>query len=193
MITPGTLNIESVQTKFDTVGYPSPFSDIVALLVFDHQMHGLNLLTRLGWEARVAAYTHNGDLSAGPVRDAIGELVDYLLMVAETPLTAEIRGTSGFAESFPMRGPRDRRGRSLRDLDLKTRLFRYRCSYLIYSAAFDSLMPDVRAAVYGRLWEVLSGTGTRAQYKHLSAGDRQTILEILRDTKTGLPDDFMSK
>jgi hypothetical protein len=72
-------------------------------------------------------------------------------------------------------------------------LFRYRCSYLIYSAAFDSLMPDVRAAVYGRLWEVLSGTDTRAQYKHLSSGDRQAILEILRDTKAGLPDDFMSK
>jgi hypothetical protein len=53
-------------------------------------------------------------------------------------------------------------------------------------------MPDVRAAIYRRLWEVLSGTGTRAQYKHLSSGDRQAILEILRDTKAGLPD-FISK
>ena len=98
-----------------------------------------NLITRVGWESRVAAYDHQIDLTAGPLRDAVNELVDYLLFVDEEPLTAAIRGTSGFAEKFAAQGPADRRGRSLRQLDLERRLLRYPCSYMIYSAAFGAL------------------------------------------------------
>ncbi len=86
-------------------GYPSAHSDIAALMVFQHQGHMTNLITRVGWESRIAAYDRRIDLAAGPLRDAVNELVDYLLFVDEEPLTAAIKGTSGFAENFSRAGP----------------------------------------------------------------------------------------
>ena len=77
---------------------------------------------------------------------------------------------------------------ALRDLNLTHRLFRYPCSYLIDTAAFDGLPGPVKDYVLRRLWEVLSGKDTGADFAHLSAADRRAILKILRDTKPGLPD-----
>jgi hypothetical protein len=103
-------------------------------------------------------------------------------------LTEPVRGVSGFSEVFASSGPRDRKGRSLRDLDLKTRLLRYPCSYLIYSEPFDQLPEVARERLYRRLWEVLTGRDNTAKFASLSAKDRKAILEILQDTKKGLPD-----
>lgn len=178
---------ESLVGRFDTSAYLSPYSDVVALLVFDHQMRMMNLLTRAGWDVRLAASTSGGD-PARVARENAKEFVDYLLFVDEAPLPGTIRGSSGFAEQFSARGPKDRRGRSLRDLDLERRLFRYPCSYMIYSPAFDGLPQQAKDAIYRRLWEVLSGQDADGRYQRLSASDRQSIVEILRDTRPGLPD-----
>jgi hypothetical protein len=86
--------------------------------------------------------------------------------------------------------PFDTRGRSLRDLDLRSRIFRYPCSYLIYSEPFDALPEHARAAIYARMWAVLSGAVDDERYRRLTAADRRAIVEILRDTKSGLPDYF---
>jgi hypothetical protein len=98
---------------------------------------------------------------------------------------APIQGTSKFAAEFAVRGPRDSRGRSLRDLDLKTRLFRYPLSYLIYSKPFDGMPDAVKTHVNRRLKEVLAGTDKSKDFVHLSSSDRAAILEILRSTKPG--------
>ena len=180
------LNVTSLTGRFDAQRYLSPHSDIVALLVFDHQMRMMNLLTRLGWEARILE-DEGGNGAA--LNDVVSETVDYMLFVDEAVLEGA-RGTSGFAERFGALGPRDRKGRSLRDLDLQHRLFRYPCSYMIYSEAFDALPQTARNAVYSRLLEVLSGEDTSAKYTHLSPSDRLAILEILRETKKGLPGAF---
>lgn len=177
------LNVTSLTGRFDAQRYLSPHSDIVALLVFDHQMRMMNLLTRLGWEARILE-DEGGNGAA--LNDVVSETVDYMLFVDEAVLEGA-RGTSGFAERFGALGPRDRKGRSLRDLDLQHRLFRYPCSYMIYSEAFDALPQTARNAVYSRLLEVLSGEDTSAKYTHLSPSDRLAILEILRETKKDLP------
>src|SRR5262245_56845115 len=113
-------------------------------------------------------------------------MVDYLLFVDEAPLQG-IRGTSGYTERFGAQGPRDGRGRSLRDFDLERRLFRYPCSYMIYSDAFAALPDAIRNQVYARLWQVLSGADPSPKYAHLSATDRKAITEILRDTRKDLP------
>ena len=113
-----------------------------------------------------------------------------LLFVDEAPLPAPITGTSGFAEQFGRTGPRDGKGRSLRQLDLRTRLLRHPCSYMIYAEAFDGLPAAARDAIYARMWQILSGADRGKQYARLSLADRQAIVEILRDTRTGLPDDF---
>jgi len=184
------LNVATLRARFDTTGYLSPQSDAVALLVFDHQLRMMNLLTRIGWESRTLA--HDGRSQAAIVtalRNTAVEVVDYMLFVDEAPLSG-VRGTSGFAESFSARGPRDSKKRSLRDLDLQRRLFTYPCSYMIYSAAFEQLPDAARTAVYARLWEVLSGAERAPKYSRLSPGDRDRIIEILRETKKDLPASF---
>ena len=189
-VTNDTLNLDSVTDRFDAGHYLSAHSDIVALLVFEHQMHMTNLLTRIGWDARILATPPRADAPA-VLAKAAAELVDYLLFVDETPLPAAVTGTSGFAAQFGGRGPADRRGRSLRQLDLRTRLLRYPCSYMVYSDAFDALPPLALAAVYARMWRILSGQDTAPKYARLMAADRRAIVEILRDTKKELPDYFL--
>jgi hypothetical protein len=149
-----------------------------------------NLITRVGWDTRIAASEQRVDFAHGPLRDAVEELVDYLLFVDEQPLTAAIKGTSGFAELFAKQGPDDHQGRSLRQLDLERRLLRYPCSYLIYSPAFRALPADARRAIYTRVFDILSGRESAAKYARLSADDRKAVAEILRDTVPDLPRDL---
>jgi hypothetical protein len=121
------------------------------------------------------------------------EVVDYLLFIDETRLTDRVRGESGFAERFSTIGPRDRKGRSLHELDLNRRLMKYPCSYLIYSPAFDALPSGAKDPIYKRMWQVLSGEERDARYRSaLSFADRQAVVDILRDTKKDLPRYFQN-
>jgi hypothetical protein len=184
-----TRPMASVEPPVDLAGFPSTQSDVVALMVLAHQTHMTNLITRTGWEARLAAAMPSADASAR-VREAARDLVDYLLFVDEAPLVGPVQGGNGFAAAFTARGPKDGMGRSLRDFDLRRRMFRYPCSYMIYTEAFDALPAEARTAVYTRMWEVLSGKETGPRYKLLTAADRKAVVEILLATKKGLPESF---
>jgi len=177
--------------KFDVRGYPNDKSDVVALMVFEHQMHMMSLLVRVGWDARAAA--RHSDAGSDVVRTMLAndarELVDSMLFQGEPPLPGPVRSTSGFAAEFESRGPFDRRGRSLRQLDLQHRLMRYPCSYMIYSRAFDGLPDEAKAAIYLRLWEILSDPDP-SHYATLSVEDRRAIVGILVDTRKDLPGYF---
>ena len=169
-------------------GYLSPQSDIVAHLVFDHQLRVVNLLTRTGWGVRLAQADRRDVTSTA---NALArELVDALLFVDEAPLPAGIAGDSAFADTFTRRGPVDARGRSLRTFDLHGRLMRFPCSFMVYADAFDALPQPALDAVYRRLWAVLSGEDNNARYARLTPADRRAVVEILRDTKKGLPEYF---
>lgn len=165
-----TLNRISIDARVDLESYPASTSDIAALMVFDHQGRAINLLTRLGWEARVAAADGRLDVTAGDLRDALHETADYLLLGDETRLASPVQGVSSFSKTFSAGGPRDRQGRSLRELDLRTRLFKYHCSYMIYSPAVDALPDEVRAELFRQI--------------RLRLHDAET-LAILADTKAG--------
>jgi len=179
--------LTSVEGQFDLTGYPTPYSDVVAQLVLAHQVRMTNMITRTGWEARLAAAQPSKD-AALRVREAASDLVDYLLFVDEAPFVGPMQGSSGFAEWFAKQGPRDGQGRSLREFDLRRRLFKYPCSYMIYTPAFDALPAAAKDAIYARMWEVLSGREKRAPYaSRFSAADRQSIVQILRATKKDLP------
>jgi hypothetical protein len=167
-------------SKPETRGYPSVDSDITAFMAFDHQMHAINLLTRVNWEAR----------ANGAWRPLADQLAEYLLFVGEVPPPAKVSPRSGFADAFAAQAPRDRLGRSLRDLDMETRLLKYPCSYMIYSEAFANLPVAVKTAVYQRMWALLSGKDQSTKSVHLSSADRRAIIEILRDTKNDLPAEF---
>jgi hypothetical protein len=181
--------LASVEMYVDQKGYPVPTSDVVALLVLNHQNHMTNLIARTGWEARVAEAEPSAN-AATRVREAASDLVDAMLFIDEAPFAGPVKGSSGFAEWFAAQGPKDAKGRSLREFDLRTRIFRYPCSYLIYGEAFDALPAAARQAVYARLLDVLSGRDTRKVSQHLTVADRQAILQILRETKRDLPDSF---
>jgi hypothetical protein len=176
-----------IDSSPETRGYPSPSSDIAALLVFDHQMHAINLLTRLNWESRVAAAEGRTIASDAALRVLANELADYLLFVDEAPLSVPLTPRARFAERLASRTPKDSRGRSFGQLDLTSRLLRYRCSYMVYSEAFDGLPPVVKQTVYGRMVDRLSANDARAEYARRSTGDRQAVLEILRETKPDFP------
>jgi hypothetical protein len=188
----GTQNVTDLSHWFDTSRYLVPTSDLVALLVLEHQTRMTNLLIRIGWDGRIAQ--HDGLLATQGVQlnAEIDELVGYMLFGDEAPLREPVAGVSAFSKTFPQRGPRDKQGRSLRDFDLQTRLFRYPLSYMIYSAAFDGLPGFVRDRVYQRLYGILSGQDASPSVgglsvKNLSAADRHAILEIVRETKPNLP------
>jgi hypothetical protein len=195
------VNVTSLAGRVNTARYLSPHSDIVALMVLEHQAEVQNKLTRANFLTRQALYDeaainkalgrpadYRSELTTSRIKNAGEPLVKYLLLSGETALTGPVRGTSGFAEEFARRGPRDRRGRSLRALDLRRRLFKYPCSYVIYSAAFDALPKEVKDYVWRRLWDVLSGQDAGKDFAHLSAADRRAIREIVRDTKPQRPD-----
>lgn len=185
---PEALELKSLDSQFDTAGYLTGRSDVVALMALEHQTHATNLITRLGWEARLAAAeTPTNDAR---VREAAADLVDYFLFVDEAPLPDKVEGTSGFAEKFTARGPVDKTGRTLRQLDLGRRLMRYPCSYMIYSDAFEALPASAKTLAYQRFWQVLSGKDTNRRYARLSATDLRDVIDILRDTKKDLPEYF---
>jgi hypothetical protein len=187
------VSVLDPRQQFPASRYLTPHSDIVALMVFEHQVGMLNRLARAGIEGR-RALRAEGDLGAlsetsrARLQEIADAVVEHLLFADEAPLIDPIEGSSSFAQDFAARGARDLRGRSLREFDLHTRLFRYPCSYLIYSRAFDSLPEVVQQHVYRRLWERLAGPDAAQQSPHLSPEDRQAIVEILRETKRDLPD-----
>ena len=184
-------NLTHLYGKFDPSGYLAPVSDIVALMTFEHQTQMLNYLTRVSWEERIARHENDAaPLERPQIASDIEALVAYMFFAGEVPLPEPLEGVSTFTETFPERGPRDAKGRSLRDFDLERRLFRYPLSYMVYSRSFDALSEDLEAEIYRRLYDVLTNPQPGAQFSHLSTDDRRSVLEILRDTKPSLPDYF---
>lgn len=167
-------NVTNLSDRFDTKTYLTPHSDIVAASVLGHQTHLHNMISLAN------ARFGRGESPASTVGEFI---VRTMLFVEAIPFTEPIRGTSKFAEEFSKAGPFDKAGRSLRELDLQTRLFRYPLSYLIYSPAFDGMHPELRDYVYTRLYSVLTGADRSRDMAHLTERDRKAILEILMDTK----------
>lgn len=193
------FNVLDLHSSLDVSPYLTPHSDIVALMVLEHQTMAHNLLTQANFVTRQALHYEaalNRELKepAGQrwastlsrIKSVAEPLVEYLLYSNEAPLTSVISGTSGFTEEFSKCGPRDSKGRSLRDFDLKTRLFKYPCSFLIYSPSFDALPLEVKNYVLVRFHEILSGKDQSKAFAHLSTADRQALLEILTETKPGL-------
>lgn len=188
-------NVIDLSPLVDVSPYLTPHSDIVALMVLQHQAHMHNVLTAANHSGRITArdaITMNKALERAAdfesestqrrYASAAEKVVRALLFVDEAPLTDVVKGTSGFTDDFAKPGPFDAAGRSLRQFDLQTRLFRFPCSYLIYSDSFRSLPDGVAQRVQQRLREVLSGTDMSEEFRHLTADDRRALMEILTET-----------
>lgn len=187
-------NALRVGEHFDTTAYLSPHSDLISLMVLTHQVRVHNLMSLVhqqGTRALGGVAAQKGGPAAGGNRSvaAVDRLVRAMLFVDEAELTGPIRGTSTFAEDFPLLGPFDQQGRSLRDFDLEYRLFRYPLSFLIYTDAFDAMPEFARNHVYDRLDDILTSEPAPGDFEHLSTDVRVAIHEILMDTKP----DFASR
>src|SRR5262249_2211077 len=130
------LNVTDLSRCCRTAPYLTPHSDIVALMVLEHQTEMHNRITRANFLTRIAVYeeaefkkargrpaTYRSDSTVSRIQNAGEPLVKYLLFSGEAKLTEKVQGTSSFAREFARAGPRTRQGRSLRDLDLEHRLF----------------------------------------------------------------------
>ena len=155
--------LASLTGRFDPGRALKPTSDIVALMTLEHQTGFINRLYAMNMRYSDAA---------------LDDLVDYMTFADEVPLPGPIAGNSGFTADFAARGPRDAQGRTLRSFDLKTRLFRYPLSYMIYSSAFDTLKPEIKDKLYRRLYDRLKARGA----------DGADTIAILAATKPNLPD-----
>jgi hypothetical protein len=193
-------NVTDLSGRFDTSDYLSPHSDIVALMVLEHQAEMHNRITRANYGTRLAIRDsdemnkalgekpgHRSESTLRRIKSVCEPLVEYMLFANEAKLTGKVEGTSAFANEYAARGPRDASGRSLRHFDLEKRLFKYPCSPVIYSEAFDAMPAEAKDYVRGRLLEILAGKDTSKPFEHLSAKDRKAILEILKATKPTFP------
>src|SRR5262249_29089565 len=171
-------NLTDLSSRFDTSQYLTPNSDIVALMLLAHQTHVHNLM--------ILAANRSASGNRTNMEKASEYLVKAMLFADAEPFTDPVKGTSSFAEDFSQLGPRDSQGRSLRQLDLQHRLFRYPLSYLIYSKYFEAMPAVVKDYVGRRLHEVLSGQDKSPEFSHLSPEDRSATLQILKETKPGI-------
>jgi hypothetical protein len=183
-----TSNITDLSDRFDTFKYLSPDSDAVALLVLDDAVRMQNLITRARFQAvhameDPALKNQPADYRQKLIASAAEPLLLYMLFRDEAQLKGKMSGTTDFADEFAKVGPRDSKGRSLRDLDLKTRLFKYPCNYLIYSASFEALPTEMKDYIWQRLSEILTGSDQSLAFKGMAARDRTNVLDILLDTK----------
>ncbi|MBI3879575.1 MAG: hypothetical protein HY301_05865 [Verrucomicrobia bacterium] len=178
-------NLTDLGRFFDEEKYFGRGSDLVALMVLEHQGQMHNYIARLNFETQIMMKTY-GHIRY--LRTQVAAFLRYLLLTEEQPLTAPVSGNPQFVKDFEAHGPRDAQGRSLRDLDLQTRLFKHPCSYLIYSDAFDALPAIMRDHLLQRLHDILTGKDTSEDFAAMRAEDRKNILEILVATKPSLPD-----
>lgn len=189
-------NWTSLEGRIDTSKYLRPTSDIVSLMVLEHQCKVHNLLTKAGMEYRRLSYLQRAidpeadlgnpeGMAARSARDSADELVHAMLFCDEVDLGEGVEGNPEFVKVFEEAGKSNAEGDSLRQLRLYGRLFKNRCSYLIHSKPFDSLPAPVRNATLARLWEALHGE--EEDFEHLGSSERERILSIVRETVPRLP------
>jgi hypothetical protein len=177
---------------FNTSNYPVSTSEIEALLVFDHQVRMQFVLIESAYKVRQAIFDsqktsskkNSANMSA-LLKEVTETMVSELLFKEEFPLGGKIVDTSQtgkFVAEFKAKGKTDSRGRSLRDLDLQSRLFKYRCSYMIYSKSFRDFPKILKSSVLNRIKEIMTSESPQLGYEYLEAKEKKAIFDILSGT-----------
>jgi hypothetical protein len=173
----------------DVSKYLRPTSDIVALLVLEHQCRMHNLFNAAAMNYRRALFLSQvlnpkagpDSGSAGMVADSMADkIVNCLFFKGEADSGEDLEGNADFQRVFEARFPRTKDGRSLADFKLYGRVFKYRCSYMIYSEAFKDLPGQVKLLVLKKMHSALAGKDPA--YDWLKASESQKIEAILTET-----------
>lgn len=178
-------------TRFDASRYLLPTSDILPQLIHEHQAGFVNRVLRAGYTARTLLHESKGRLTPAQSAELDEEarlITRYLLFADEAKLpTGGVEGDAAYKADFLRARHAGPLGASLKDFDLKTRLFRYRCSYLIYSPVFTALPAEMKTRIFRHMSAALNWTRPSADYAYLPAPEKQAIVAILRATLKGLP------
>ena len=190
-------NWTSLEGKVNTSKYLAKTSNIVALMVLEHQCKMDNLLNKASLEYRRLVYLQKAinpetdikadGMAARAAKDLAEQIVRYMLFTDEMDLGDGVEGDGAFSAAFEARGPMNEGGDSLRDLRLYGRLFKNRCSYMIYSTAFETMPDAVRDLVLTRIWEVMSGEDESEEFSDLGKSEKRRILSIVKETVPRLP------
>ncbi len=180
---------------FNLQRYLRPTSDVLPQLLHEHQVGFVNRAVQATYRARTLLQEPAGSPLAPEVALELDRLahglVRYLLFADEAPLPAEgIAGDPEYKTAFATPRQPGPTGESLRDLDLQTRLLRYRCSYMIYSPAFVGLQPPLKKRIFQLLGTALSENAVPEEFAYLPKAERVAIRVILRTTLPDLPADW---
>lgn len=176
----GEINQDELGKFVDLKAYPRQTSDIVALLVLQHQVDVQNQIVRLNYESR-KLLDAAPDAGADQLLPLVQPLLESMFMLHEAALADAVQGNSDYQHWFEEQGPKANDGRSLREFDLNTRTFKHRLSYLIYSDAVDALAEPVKQLLFARITAVLDGEALGETA--LPADEREAIRTILQQTK----------
>jgi hypothetical protein len=179
----------------DLKDYMAGTSDVVAQLILQHQTVVHNRITAVTYgttlaladDASIGESLGNkpGELlgsTLSRIRNSSDALLETLFFVDEATFPAPIDGAKRTMLDFVKQGPRDPNQQTLRQLDLRTRLFRYRLSFLVHSLGFKGMPLQARSYCWIRIKAALANTDDRLTAK-LDANERKTIHEILQATE----------
>jgi hypothetical protein len=177
--------------RFQWTKYPVGTSDILAHLLHEHQAGFVNRVVEAGYRARTALFISDGRLTPSLSAELDGQariLVRYLLFTDEVPLPAGgIEPDVTFKADFLRNRRATAEGLSLKDLDLRTRLLKHRCSYMIYSPVFEGLPGVMKTRIYSRLRDALKDRNSDTEFAFLPSAEKKAIHGILRATLPDLP------
>lgn len=188
---PGTIDKTEVvpgQT-WDLAKHLLPTSDILPHLVHEHQIGFENRLVRGIYIVRQLKADRKGMLGSTELAEIDAWAQDfarYVLFADEAKFPREgIEGDPAYARDFLEGRVMSKRGLSLKDLDLKTRLFKHRCSYMLYTETWEHAPKELKERVYYRMAEALRDA--QPSMPHLAMEERRAIREILKETMRDLP------
>jgi hypothetical protein len=180
--------------RFRFEKYPVATSDILPQLLHEHQAGFVNRVVEASYRARTALFISDGQLTAAQAAELDKQariLARYLLFADEVTLPP---GGVGGDETYKQDFRRNRRatsdGLSLKDFDLRTRLFKHRCSYMIYSPVFGGLPPEMKQRVYAELDQALTLKDENPDFAYLSHDEKRAIRAILKATLEDLPESW---
>lgn len=183
----GNVKVEHLKLSdlYDATKHLTRSSDILAHLLHEHQMGFVNRVANLLANARDAG----PDQSSYRLAPLERELVRYIFFADEAKLPpGGIVGLPRYVQDFTANRKPTKAGASLKDLDLSTRLFKHRCSYMIYTRQWQLMPAPVKTRLYARMKAALSGTDR--EFAYLPEAERHSIIAILRETVPDLPADW---
>lgn len=195
-VVPEDRGLEKLPGNVDVRSYLRPTSDVVSLLVLEHQCRIHNLLHAAALNYRRAAWMERlldpkSDLSRGSaVKIAevhAAKIVDAMFYSEEADLGDGVEGDATYQEDFRKLLPATKDGGSLADFRLLGRMMKLRCSHLVYSEAFQNLPDAVRIAVLKRMRRVLTTDESVTDFGYLKSKERREIHRILIETLPGYP------